>query len=107
MISDRDLLALSIIAAENAGVDITRAATALDRMDDEADRNSRAWGVAVYLIGWNQRPEENPDARPSWTALTRSEAEAVIQLNIQEERVPTALMRRDGDRWVIEKEYNS
>lgn len=42
MISDRDLLALSIIAAENAGVDTTRAKAALDRMDDERDRNSRS-----------------------------------------------------------------
>lgn len=107
MISDRDLLALSIIGADNAGVDTTRAKAALDRMDDELDRNARSWGVAVYLTGWNQRPEENPDARPSWTALTRSEAEAVIRLNIQEERVPTALMRREADRWVIEKEYSS
>lgn len=107
MISDRDLLALSIIGAENAGVDTSRAKVALDRLDDKIDANARAWGVAVYMVGWNQRPEENPDARPSWTALTRREAEDVIRLNIQEGRVPTALMRRNGDRWVIEKEYSS
>jgi hypothetical protein len=35
MISDRDLLALSLIGARNAGLDTTRGEAVLDRMDEE------------------------------------------------------------------------
>jgi len=105
MISDRDLLALSIIGERNRGVDTSRAEAALDRLDEELLPPKR-FGVAVFMAGWSERGESELVEKPSWTGLSRREAEGVVRLNRMEGRIPTALVERDGSAWRIIEEFS-